>query len=260
MFDNYLTVDTIGDITNLIKSSIKFRLPDYGILTGVNCNNTKELLKTTYPDGINLPYPVTALEIPFPTEDHPSNSHDVATAYILLLDQTSSDGKIKITTITRLRTVIGDYWLPQYIRLHLDRFTFDVYGEPYSKAGDEAIDKYGVNGAFQEFISVWKMVVEFLSVLSCSNVRIEDTQVYSKLNKKRESKNKQPFFTYKILTIPGSKNSDVNLGGSHASPRVHLRRGHIRRLKNKNIWINSMVVGNKSKGMVFKDYELRRAA
>ena len=69
-------------------------------------------------------------------------------------------------------------------------------------------------------------------------------------------KGKLAFLEFKILTIDG--NADHSAPGaarsSHISPRVYLRRGHIRRLKTKNVWVNSCVVGDKSKGIVQKDY------
>ena len=49
-------------------------------------------------------------------------------------------------------------------------------------------------------------------------------------------------------------------GGTHASPRVHLRRGHIRKIADgRTVWVQACVVGSKH-GMVLKDYKLRSAA
>ena len=82
-----------------------------------------------------------------------------------------------------------------------------------------------------------------------------DIAAIEQQGKKREAKGKVPFFTYKVLTLkPSKRSSGEGLGGTHASPRVHLRRGHIRRLPDKRIWVNGCVVGDKSKGMVVKDY------
>lgn len=47
----------------------------------------------------------------------------------------------------------------------------------------------------------------------------------------------------------------VNLGGTHASPRWHMRRGHWRTYKSgKRVWVEQMEVGDKSKGVIVKDY------
>lgn len=76
--------------------------------------------------------------------------------------------------------------------------------------------------------------------------------------KKRSANGKVPFFDYKVLTINTKEASPTKNGitGTHACPRQHLRRGHIRRLKNKHVWVNSCVVGDATKGMVKKDYNI----
>lgn len=44
-------------------------------------------------------------------------------------------------------------------------------------------------------------------------------------------------------------------GGTHASPRWHMRRGHWRNYKSgKRVWVEQMEVGDKSKGVIVKDY------
>ncbi len=49
-------------------------------------------------------------------------------------------------------------------------------------------------------------------------------------------------------------------GGNHASPRMHLRRGHLRRLENKVIWVRpAMVNAGSNAGAVLKDYAVERS-
>lgn len=57
-----------------------------------------------------------------------------------------------------------------------------------------------------------------------------------------------------ILEVPKTTIASEHKGGTHASPRVHLRRGHWRRTKKATIWVKAAVVGEKSKGMIIKDY------
>jgi len=68
-----------------------------------------------------------------------------------------------------------------------------------------------------------------------------------------------PFDDYHILTIesPKAAASDGGHGGSHRSPREHLRRGHIRRLEDgRKLWINATVVNAGVGGKVSKDYRI----
>ena len=47
------------------------------------------------------------------------------------------------------------------------------------------------------------------------------------------------------------------LGGSHASPRFHVRRGHIRRFQDgRRTWVKQCTVGNISDGRIDKDYKV----
>jgi|ERR1035437_910649 hypothetical protein len=70
-------------------------------------------------------------------------------------------------------------------------------------------------------------------------------------------KSKKPLWEYKLLSLKQiKKESSDFLGGTHASPRYHLRRGHWRTLSSgKEVYIDPMEVGDKSKGLIEKDYE-----
>ncbi|MEI7836952.1 MAG: hypothetical protein WCK05_11170, partial [Planctomycetota bacterium] len=64
-------------------------------------------------------------------------------------------------------------------------------------------------------------------------------------------------FDYHILTIrPNAEHGPPgDRGGSHASPRTHLRRGHIRRHPTAGrVWVNSTLVNPSALGSVNKDY------
>ncbi len=51
----------------------------------------------------------------------------------------------------------------------------------------------------------------------------------------------------------------VNSSGpvrTHASPRLHWRRGHIRRYQNKTTWVEATLVGKSSNGVLVHDYKI----
>jgi hypothetical protein len=104
-----------------------------------------------------------------------------------------------------------------------------------------------------------RAILSLIEILSCRNVTTETISAPIALNKKREGKGKVPLFEYKILLLDmaaeHSNGADTS-GGTHASPRIHLRRGHIRRLPNKLVWVNASVVGNRKTGIVVKDYTI----
>lgn len=78
------------------------------------------------------------------------------------------------------------------------------------------------------------------------------------VNQKRKAKGKQPLFDWHTVVIERSAPKKESQGGTHASPRLHDRRGHWRKTKGgKTVWVKSCKVGDASKGVVFKDYEVK---
>lgn len=102
----------------------------------------------------------------------------------------------------------------------------------------------------------------FLAALNCSNVGHQKLPASAKLNAKRVRNGRMPLFDYHVLdieVISGSRpESKPGMGGAHSSPRTHLRRGHIRRLESRSIWINATVVNPGHSPMLNKDYRIRR--
>ncbi|KWZ39857.1 hypothetical protein WS72_18480 [Burkholderia savannae] len=79
-----------------------------------------------------------------------------------------------------------------------------------------------------------------------------------KLHRKRERAGRTPFFEYRVLAVETPRQSGDSRGSTHASPKTHLRTGHIRRLENKTVWISSTIANAGSeRGVVAKDYAVR---
>lgn len=96
-------------------------------------------------------------------------------------------------------------------------------------------------------------IVSFLHLINCPNVTVEKIPAPVKLNKKREEKNRPPIQEYSIVKLPNYSAGQPHQGGTHASPRAHFRRGHIRRLaENKVTWVTHTMV--KGEGFVPKHY------
>jgi len=104
------------------------------------------------------------------------------------------------------------------------------------------------------------VVARFLSALNCSNIKRVEERPPTALNKSRIRKGKTPLFSTWTLSIslPHEQGTRVNRGGHHASPRVHLRRGHARQYKpGLWTWVQPCAVGNPENGMITKDYAAR---
>ena len=95
-------------------------------------------------------------------------------------------------------------------------------------------------------------------VIGCSNVEMVKNQPPEALNKKRARTGKLPILEYKTLALKVTAPSQQQnqLGGTHASPRLHLRRGHVRRLQSgRRVWVQPCVVGSPH-GAIVKDYRI----
>lgn len=101
-------------------------------------------------------------------------------------------------------------------------------------------------------------VRNFCSALNCSNVEKKKNVIDKKINDKRIKNGKLPIVEFYTLQIKKEfYDKNLHAKGSHASPRVHLRRGHFRRtFDGKCIWVQPCIVGDKDKGMINKDYRL----
>jgi hypothetical protein len=78
-------------------------------------------------------------------------------------------------------------------------------------------------------------------------------------NRKRINKGKKPLIEFKMAVIEGKKSvMSSTPHGTHASPRLHWRRGHWRRTpkSGKQIWIEPMEVGDEENGRIIKTYAI----
>lgn len=102
-----------------------------------------------------------------------------------------------------------------------------------------------------------RALLELLEALTCKNVSMDVVgKVNANVNARRVRDGKLPIYETRVLVIEAGRESTLKslITGRHASPRQHLRRGHIRRLASGNIWVNACVVGSAEKGVIDKRY------
>lgn len=96
---------------------------------------------------------------------------------------------------------------------------------------------------------------DFCRTLHENHVEFEDIPVHKGQAKMRRALGKSPLFVYKTLVIGKKKRKSAHLGGTHASPRSHLRRGYYRTSKTgKRHWVQPCMVKGETPGFVHKDY------
>lgn len=259
----------ISTIQSAMNTGVKFILPENGALIA-DAENQKPGLK------YKLPFPVCVLE-------YKGTKTDKATAGILQWDavtiaaEDTLRGEDGFYLFSVIKTVFDeDYggmlsgrWfpLPGMVFLPYDQACLDIdlHGLfPYAfRMGKKypfwAVPAEPTDERIKEFIGNMVVdanaVINLCACLACGNVSMATVPAPAALNKKREKKGKLPFFEYKMLVLKPSVEGGERHGGTHSSPRLHLRRGHIRQYKpGQYTWVSPSVVGNKAKGLVVKDY------
>jgi hypothetical protein len=240
-------IPVISRVINLCKCSQKFMLPGNG-------NLLPDLLLRALDDSVplRLPYQLLALEF---TKNMASKDGGIVAVkrVVFCWEEDHDDGYIYV--MQAAYTVDGFWTVRREFRIqkssYIDRSNPSnpiVYGQ--FNGGDS--DGLGMKDVL--------VVLGFLNALSCSNVHIR-TSPPKKSARIRKNKSALPFDEYHVLTISvhGEAGDREVLGGSHRSPREHLRRGHIRRLADgRRIWVNATVVAaGRGAGMIKKDYSLK---
>lgn len=258
----YLTISTA------IKNSIKFVVPDGGLILDDNLKGLNKLSE------VKLPYDSICIEF---LRDK--------VKYVILAIQTK-DG-IVVYDIVKLGNT--EEWVGNPHQCTIPyKWTYEIYEnkESISNVADvenpnnsivlehfsvvlpslyellcSKIGKKKANDLCLHFLTIAShCVLGLCEALSCANIVIEPlTTIDKKKNEKRIKAGKLPLYETKILTIktPAIQIKSDSKCGSHASPRQHLRRGHIRRYPNKNIWINACIVGDPMKGVINKSYVIK---
>lgn len=251
-----------------------FILPDGGqIIEGVK--------PAEYTDLFRIPYPVTALEYKAQIDDDlpddqeacperialcltPSSKPIRELAEVMTLPLTSDDEGFYVLSIY---FVEGGIWnvVPCLCPVKTDAATVKqgaksgimvkpvmmpyitgakVYAQLAQRVGQAEMSRTMHN----DYLDELNAAMSFAATMNCANVQSEKIEASKKLNAKRAKKGKPQLPDFHILNIdPGVAFSDNSQNTGHSSSgskRPHLRRGHIRRLKHKVVWVNSAVIGS----------------
>lgn len=156
-----------------------------------------------------------------------------------------------------INTENGGYVVQAYKR-HLKRWvyacTFERDFELNNiKVVDHIINDVNKHEAYENIINYFRA---FLCLLNCNNLNRIEHSPSKNLQKSRQSKGKLPLFSYYTLelNLKSRYSKKEYQGGTHSSPRIHLRRGHAREyLPGAYCWVQPCVVGH-NVGVIHKDY------
>ena len=234
-------------IAKQIKSSVHFSLPDNGVIFDDNLKGLEE-------KEINLPfYSITVETALINNGDNRQNKRLILASNVedricIISARASNEGTWMINPC--MCSITNGTTLNDYTNVEFKTILPLIF-----RHSDESIEHLQ-----QDSRMALVTVLELIEALSCTNVEISTHQPASPKNAQRIKSHKLPIYETKVLTIKAGKeslsNADNGIKGNHASPRQHLRRGHIRQLKSGNIWVNSCVVGSKEHGVIDKSYKV----
>lgn len=256
----------LASIVLAVESGHKFVLPDYGEILGAEV--TPSIVETARDS--RLPFGSVVLEFCAPARGTLEEGRVaverrlVVCTEILDAPERAFSGGFMAWPIP----YVGGRWIPPtfgvgfyYTQHRTDDQALAI--APFGEHGERVTRELVEEGrsvedfVFREYVTEIRTVCQFLAALSCTNVTAEI------LRPNREARAARPgstLFDYHILMVDPSKerNPSEDRGGTHASPRTHLRRGHIRRLAwGPRVWVNSCVVNPTALGTVDKDYRLK---
>lgn len=259
----------LDELVSWIRESEKFRVPDFGCILDWDKGFIVSSVIEKYANPFRLPYKRVALEFAHPTcEDRDTWYHEQPTAKfdasIALAQELTVDGEdvVHFVAISRLIAPHGKCWVPSNFGMLFSRDGRKHQVWANSDAARRKLAEVGHDGALSiamgDLHCELRSVLQLVAALRCRNVSTSTARPPDKINKKRESQGKQPFFSYHVLELAEHDSAPRGaLSGTHASPRTHLRRGHIRRLsQDRVVWVNACVVRGEL-GFVEKDYAIR---
>ena len=233
----------------------RFLLPEGGVAV------TTKLTHLVTP--VRLPYPCIVLEFTM-------GAHRLI---LIAREMTDNNGKphIAVYHVYVAKPPIGReheglYWVPNEVVTVIDLAHFDRKLD-----GSHAIrlinmqtgQRVSIGSGADHVVKCLQencglSVLSLIQALQCCNVTTGAIPPSAALNKKRIANNRLPFVEYKVLMLGDERSASTPQGGHHASPRQHLRRGHIRRISdNRTVWVNQCLVGNPNKGFIVKDYRVK---
>lgn len=167
----------------------------------------------------------------------------------------------------------GEAWLTEDGKLYLEnnyagidrnKFTlnFTAKFEEWAMSRGKFVPEYFTSIAAISSVFFWT-----LAFMNCKNAILESIEPNAHENKRRAKHGKLPLMRYHVLKIKpfGQRSDSEGQGGSHASPALHIRRGHFATYTDAaplfgkyvgTYWKDQMLVGKKSNRVVVKDYEM----
>lgn len=240
----------LSHFIDLAKASMKFILPDGGRI--IDDPEFKAIDETV---PLKLPHPFIAVEYSRDCFQHQDSEFSMQPKKALAFARERDDG-IAIS-ICAWDNDSQEWWPLPEAHIPLTGFI-----DRTDKQNGYARIALWTNGALpnSDYMDEVGALLDLLNALSCANVHAARSDARKQAKK---AKRALPFDDYWLLEIDTGRTtiSGPASGGTHRSPREHLRRGHIRRMQDgRKLWINATIVAaGRGAGVIRKDYAVHRS-
>lgn len=265
-------LDDIPETIRLMRDAQKFVLPFDGALVDMKS------YRPEYASILRLPFPLVSLE--FPTSADAAKGMLVSTRSIILAWTNEHPTSFRVSVATPATIYFTHVWFddeqgawepsPVVWGFDPEELKADQTGEflldgfRSFPCHENAHRRMKANPKYEDWLthelsSLVKPLFEFCLTVNCHNVKTVEVPPPEKLMRKRQKNGREPLYTYRILQLSQQteRNQGIGLGYERTGPRVHWRRGHLRRLQTGQvIWVRPAIVGNAEHGLVDKTYLL----
>jgi len=248
-------IDRIDKVAKGLRQSAKFDLGDFTVYDGEQGDTTTPLFLTGQEmaaEGLfSLPFPFTYYEATFYGQrlgglfvGSDGSAADIGQGDADLVGCTMFDPTPRGWAL-RNNTMM---WCPQKMTCAFNRIV--------QRGPDDLTEE----GKYQLEQDIYALLYVASALLSQTAVTLEVEDPPVKLNKSRKERGKPPLYSHHVVKIKGFSNSGrITNGGTHASPRKHWRRGHVRVLRRglpneKKTLIPACLINGR--GFVSKEYEV----
>lgn len=249
-----------------LRESVKFHVPYGGnimidMINGMSFKESVNNYLTTY----RLPFPLITLEYDFFVDENSPEfieSNLPYTATLIMVHEELRDGLNPLLYVRLVNKIFSPFskkyeWhcLPYDVVVDLEKCRQDDHFLNFTSIipiNEKILKEHNNNDFINDTGNELGVLLQFLIAMSCRNVTSNPEIPPSSIeNKKRIKKGLEKRYEYRNIIINTKsgvtqvgKELKKNGGGTVAT---HIRRGHIRHLEDKNIWIEQTVV-NADKG------------
>lgn len=265
------TKDALKMNSMLIKNGPKFYVPQINEVLNIG-KKKKDYVVFEDDELINLPYPITILLSESWIRDTPREEGALHNSWkISVFCQPNKNGHIVCTSTAydpNLKVWVGMPIAVEWSKVPLPAEKGVGYGLGCRYYGDPATqellkqmedaglaEEQGLH-EFDEDMAALLSLIKLLSVQGMEKVKVK---IPDKLAKKHaKHSNDTSDYSYHVLKIGGDiwDSPYVMESNQNGGKRSHLRRGHIRRLAHKNVWVRASFIQGSKEGFVEKEYHI----